>query len=638
MAQDTTLSNEAIERLPEEKQTIEYFVNLARNLYNRDRNLRDMQQAMDRMVRMEYELPVGLRHLKWMQKWTSSAPYDAYKAARRVLTGLDERPRLVPAGESARASEWANDVETTLKWQFDQATLRRPSLREDIIGSSVKYDEIVGSVIHIPTQMKAKAKIGADTRRYQVARRFGDFAINLRNPKQVHTIHSQYMMEGGIEVVKMTLQELVMTWGNRVEALKTELRNNPEMAHEPYILFDAIDLDARAVWAVKAEDEPTAVGAHPDERLIILGPEPNDYPFINLISVLGGDSTEEYREHQRQPLLYPVYRAEQWMLANLMGSLTFSEALAEMGQPKVKVVGPAPSRVRASFGHPGGRWEVPVNHDVVDMQDREADPALREMWDRFVGEIQGATLPRILVTAEPQPGETFSGLNLRVQTAIAQLLPYKRLAERFYTGAYRQMLYWSHYTGTDIKGFVVNRSERGRQITIDSEEIDPQNLFLNINLEPDEPTDRNAKITATINLSERMNVPAVQLLEELGYTDPQRLMREWAKEQVRFAYMRGKLEQVARKVSGEYQQDVVAAAQQMLQGMQEETAPVPGVLGGGGNGRGDGRLPLGAQGVMGAGGPESNPASGGTPAIQQAPGEATFESVLGADRSGLEIV
>lgn len=608
---------------------LEKYLELARDLLARDRDLRLMQQAYDRMARLEYELPAALRALQWVRLVKTSAPHDSLRGATRALSSLDERLKIQPISvsksvegdpQSLAARTSANHWEQCLKWQMDKAAQRTPIFRSDIIRSSVLYDEICGQIIHLPTQEKLVGGLNGKTNRYKAARRLGDFVIRLKNPQCVHAQHSPYGLESALCVDKWTAKEVRNFWGDK--AIDEDEKS------DVFVVFDYTDYDVHLVWAYPGDREDVAAEIKPDSsKLIRLMDEENPYPFINWSCVVGGTNLDPNPAHQRQPLLYPVYQTEQWITQNIAGTLAFSQGIAEAGRPNVKATGPDPDSVVYDFSEPGGKALVPPGHDLIDMAQRQLDPALMQMVDRLDASISTATIARVLVTAEAQAGESYSGFNLRVQTAIGALLPYKSLGERFFEQAYRTMLYWVHYSKTPISGYSQARKTFGELYTINPEDVDPEQLYLTVELTPDVPSDRLQKINGA-GMLKQMGYPMTKILEELGETDPEGTLREGVREQMWMAAVQGKIQRIQQLASGQYEQDVMAAAQalieqqmaQMQQAPDQTQAPEFGPPDMSGMDTG-----MGMEEMSGMGGPGFAPPMGGTPPIQAGADMATFE-------------
>src|SRR3989304_1715185 len=181
---------------------LEWYIDEANSLIDKYKNLRNDQKKMDQVVRLAWTLPQGMPD--WARPFRTTVPFDAIKAGVRVLSGLTEDITIDPyafeentLGDLSAARNKANDWEIALKWQMDRAARRRDILRQDVTRSALMYDEIVGQVVHMPTQIKAIKKLGGSANRQEAALRYGDFAVLVRNPKSVYTRYSAYMLQGG---------------------------------------------------------------------------------------------------------------------------------------------------------------------------------------------------------------------------------------------------------------------------------------------------------------------------------------------------------------------------------------------------------------------------------------------------------
>lgn len=620
----------------------EWYFSEAAALVERDAGLRVMQQAMDRMSHLEYSLPDGLAELQWMRNYRTTAPYDALRGATRALSRLEEQIQIEPVSvlaaigkdfdeSSSEARQTANEWERCLQWNMRQIAKRQSVFRSDVIRSAVLYDEVVAQVIHLPTQIKAVGKVKGQTRRYEAMRRYGDFVVNLVNPQTVHTRYSDFMAEAVLSVTCRSPQEIMDIWGNAAGELEKLV--DKDKAAEEYLLCDYSDYDGRAVWAVAGDDESALGDVKPDSVIWLVEPEALPYPFLPWVTVVGGTNLDSAPEHRRMPLLYPIYRSELWLNANITGSLMASEAVATMGTPEVVKEGPDPGSIESNYGEPGGAWEVLPGHKVSKLPRTGLDPALRELYDRHIGEIDRATISKVLVTAEAGSGETFAGYNLRVQTAIGSLLPYKECGERAYNGIYETMLLWSHYTGTPIRGYGQD-GKQTRKYAIDSEDIDPHTIYLGVTLTPDVPLDRQQKIAGANLLLQMGVVNDRYILDELGVPDPDKMIQERTQEQFLKAEIAGQIALIQANASGQIQQLAQQLAQGMMQQQAEQAQQDPNAMGG----FGQMANPMSPDATMGVPGAEGqSPAQGGVPAAIFNPAGATREAQTGADRMGVPL-
>lgn len=629
----------------------DWYIDEVAALVDRDAGLRAQQAAYDRIAHLEYSLPEPLARLQWMRNYRTTAPYDALRGATRALSGIEEAVTIEPVSvsralekgydsDTTQARVIANQWETVLKWNMRRASQRHAIFRSDIVRSAVMYDEICAQVVHLPTQIKAHSKLGGSTNRYKAALRHGPFAVLLRNPQTVHTRYSDYMAEAVVSITCQTPQGIVDIWGDAARGVSRLIED--EKAEDEYLLVDYTDLDGRCVWVVPGNDEGQIgqYGADSDSFIEIVPPTELDYPFLPWVCVVGGTGLDSSPEHKRLPLLYPIYQSELWLNANMVGSLGASMAVATAAQPRIKRSGPDPNSVNIDYETPGGTIDVTPGHDAEKMQVDGMDPAMAALWERHLSEIDRTTVSKILVTAEAGVGETFSGYNLRVNTAKGSLIPYKTLAERGLEGIYNLFLLWSEATGEDISGYGAGREDKGKKYSIGSGDIDPEGTYLTVELQFDLPVDRQQRINGAAMMKRELKVSDRYALEELGVTDPEAELAQWAQDQLRGAVLAGKVQMIQMEQSGQLQQLIEQGIQQRMQ-MQAEQAQQIGQVGADPNqmgGFGQMANPQDFTGGSGlgplAGGPGNNPAMGGNPAAMNNPGGATREMQTGMDALG----
>jgi hypothetical protein len=605
---------------------ISWYAKRVSKFIERDRPLRDMQEAMERLAHLQYELPKALESLEWMRTVRTTAPYDYIRAGSRALHGLTQRPAIDPVSvlkavkgtpESEAAKAKANEWETALKWQFDRAVERAAMLREDLPRSALLYDEIVGQVIHLPSQIKAIEEMGGSSMRQKMALAHGQFAIDLENPKDVHVRYSKYMAEEWASVKVVGPQDIVDFFGKKAAKLAALIED--EKAEKQYILVDYTGVDnGKAVFCYPGHqiDPMLRAAEEGDSQIMELLVEDLKYPFSSWFAAVGGSVLESQPDRQRFPLLYGMWRAEQWVTTNIVASLNVSENIAEAAQPDFIATGPTTRDIENDSLDPAGIMHVPLGNTVQPVPQRASDPKLREMWDRFERDM-GTTLPRILVTAEAMPDEPFAGYNMRLRQGLAAILPYKHLAERATAQIYERMLLWCHYSGTPITGY-----HKDKLYQIDSEDIDPEALYLSVTLEPDYAIDQQQRTNTAVMQTRELKRPTEDILKEMGETDPQGAMKRWAQEQIFMAELQGTLQLINAETSGQIQQMAAQMAQQMVQEQQQAQEQA------------QGESPAGLAPGMGQG---FDPNMGGAPFAQANPG-ATREMQSGMTRTGEQVL
>jgi len=588
-----------------------------------------MYDAMDRLAHLEYQLPRALDSLEWMRTVRVTAPFDFIRAGSRTLHGLTVRPRIDPItvvkavkqnNLSDEAKAKANEWETALTWQYHKAVSRAAILMEDIPRSALMYDEVVGQVIHLPSQIKAIEDMGGNAARQKAAKRYGDFAIDLQHPKNVHVRYSKYMPEQFVLVTIVEPQSIVDFWGEKASKLKKLLDAGEAADH--YILVDDASYDGRAVFCYPGDQiEPMIRAAEEkDKGIIEIVVEDLDVPFLPWFGAVGGTVLDTAPEKQRFPLLYGIWKSEQWVTANILASLGVAETIAEAARPDFIATGPSVDDIEVEYVQPGGLMKVPLGNTVTPTQQRTIDPAIREAWDRFVADM-GTTLPRILVTADALPDEPFAGYNMRLKQALASLIPYKHLAERATSQIYEKMLLWCHYSGVPIKGY-----HEEEMYQIEPEDIDPDAIYLTVELQPDVAIDQQQRTNTAVMQARELRRPMEDILQEMGETDPQGATQRWMKEQLVLAEFQGMLQGIQAEASGAIQQAAMQMAQEMLGQMQQQQQQM---------GQMQEQMPMAPTeaGLAPGLGMGFNPNEGGQPFSQAMPG-ATREMQSGLSRTG----
>ena len=618
------------------------FAGLAAHTIRRDAKLKRVQSRYEEMSRLQYRLPPPLLDFEWMRPVTTASPYLALKGATNALSNLKDSLEIHPISvlaalqrlgflgddESKAAAILANQWETALRWQLQRSGKRGHSFASDAVWSVSVYDEVVGQLIHLPTEFKAKP-IG---RRQKPALHFGDWSLRIVDPKSVYVTYSDYMVESVLSVNLKTAQQLVDFHGKEATGfIAREIKSDGEGADEPYIEFDRVDHEGRVIWASKGTNIENTIGE------VILPHQPwlkdedgKQVPFLNWIASAGGTTVDQAPEFQRKPLLFPVLMTEAWAVANISGTLMMSAQLAQMAGDATDVfTGPGSDAIEEDWTTPRRRLNLSIGQTYQRLESQGLNQGLREIFDRLEGAIQKATVAEVLLTAQPISGEqAFASYDLQVRQALASLGGIKSVSERFFEQVFERMLLITHYTGGEISGYGAGMAK----YTIDSEDINPEAIYLSVELKPDVPADRLQRATAAVQIVDKIPYSPKRLLQMLGETDPEGSLREYKLWRLEMADFEAKLEKLQKELSGEYEQAVLEAAQALHQQMMAEIeAGGPSGPGPAPEGGGNGRVP---ENVLGGEG--FNPATGGLPPAMASPGGTTLEGATGMTRGGGE--
>jgi hypothetical protein len=580
---------------------LEHYQELAEKMIRDDIARDDMNKQYDDMDHVYWEPPKTLKDLAWFRQNTSTDPHDAIAAGVRVLSALEEDVKLQPLASNVETKKEANKREKVLKWAMDEANQRRQgTVQRSVVRSSLKYDEVCAQVIDLDYQIKNKEAFGGDTKREKAARRYGRFVVNTYHPNDVHVQHTNLMPEAVLLVQIKTAKDVIREYGSK-PALEKMAEKDQKVR-----LFDYMDYDDHVIWCTGWRGE--AKESNPVEIMR----EEHNLPFLPWVARVGGDIMEHKQEHRRRPLLYPIANAKSWETQNIVKSLLVSEVIAYAGSPRWIEEGPMPTDARTTeveAGDVGLKADVTPMNTLKPAQPPGLDPNLQFVNDMIRGDMAKSTVSNILQGGDIPAGTAFATLNLATQTAVGALKPGKELAEHALADIYELFLLWAHYTENDIKGYGKKKEDYGEEYVIKASEVDPEKIYLSVELKPDVPLDRMQRANTAMLMMQSGIISKERAMEDMGITDPETVMKEVVFDQL----LASQIQQIIDMQNLQMQMGMQQQAQEQqlaMQTIQNQMAGAPG-----GNG--------------------FNPAMGGGPPAEAAPG-ATREGVTGEDLMGNE--
>ncbi len=546
------------------------FQEKALHIIRRDRQLKAVQTQYERMSRLSYNLPEPLNTFEYIRPIISTAPYDALRGAVRALSNLENGLTIHPVSvlkalenkddKTIEAATLANEWETTIGWQIKRAEKRGRSMAADVVWSVALYDEVVGKLTHLPTQFKA-----APNKHEDAAYRFGDWALEIVDPKTVYPTYSKYGLESVLSVNLKTARQMVDNHGEAADFVISTSKKNKLKLDDPsntWVEFIMDDHDGRIIWASSGSDINDTSG----DVILPHGPwlefEGKQVPFLPWIASAGGTSVDTVPEYQRKPLLFPVLQAETWATTNIAGTIMMSQQLATAASATDVFIGPGSEDIPEDWTGPRRRLNLTLAQKYEQVRDAGMDEGMQQVFDRLEAAIQRATVADVLVTAQPISGEqAFASYDLQVKQALASLGDIKNVSESFIERYVETMLLITHYTGGEMSGY----GKGSERYIIDSEDINPEAIYVDIELKGDVPSDRVQRVTAGSAMVRELGYSQKDAMKFLGETDPEGVMERARLERLQNADLEARVEVQMRKISGQYQEDVQAAAQALVE-------------------------------------------------------------------------
>lgn len=590
--------------------------------------------AYRQMYHSGWDLPVAVRNIEWIQKVVTADCYDAIQTGMRILATIPLSLTYQPLAPGQYNKERAGIIETVLKWNLMSANKRRSrSIESEIAKNALLYDLCAVQVVDLEYQIKEKKKLKLDPKREQAALAKGRFMMIPYDSRSVFAEWSNMMLERVLIVQHKHASEIVDEWGDAA-------RQYPELvdlASKPYgqdwlTFYDYFDHDTRMSWC--AQGRRWAVPYAEGHQRWVLNHGDAPTPFIPF-AIRGGSTLETDAVHAYQPLLYPVYATGAWDIKNIVRSLEVSEVIAHTGSPRLAEEGPNQQVGQVDYMSPDRVVKMPPGNTLRQIQPAQIDAALGNVDALLSAQIHKSTISEVLQGGDLPAGTAFATLNLMTQTAVGVLKPYKYLAEQTLSDMFGVMMQWVQFTGKDLGGYGTGIEDSGQEYYIIHDEIEPESIYLNVELHPDTPTDRAQKITAAVTAVNGLDLSRETGLEEIGIEDPQAEMKRRASELIFEHEMTMEFDRERLQMESEIQVQTQAAISQITMAMQKAAAegqqegtegPVGGPEGAGFEGQvGPNGVPQGLNPAEGAPppgmmAPEGNAEGAGTPVVPEGGG------------------
>lgn len=658
--------------------TYKTYEDLANHLVLNDAGRDTKFRAMDDYDHVDWQAPDEFVNESWFYALPSTGPHDALNTGARVLSTVTPKVTYHPMDDTQLGRERASEIEKILTWHYIQASRRSVNnVGWDIVMSAIKYDNIACQVIFLPWQRKlAKSK----TKEPWGQR--ADFAILTHNPKTVHVYRTSYGVEGVVLCKVVPVNEITRQWGQVETIEKPTKAGKLQYA----ILYDYMDIDRRVVWCYPFMDEPfigqSVFGSQPYINEAIQGNklgqrveiynDDHGLPFLPWVLKAGGTNLEDDSEFQSRPLLDAIYLGGSWETTCFLRSLRMSLALAHGAAPRSKSFTSDGKSPPIDYRVPGGNVALQSgsNEDFVTLDAPVLDPALSQADNELEAAMASSTVPKLLQDPNLPSNAAFASINTLLRQASTVLDPYKRLAEHAFEEVFIQMLWWSKFTHKSLSAFdqVSAGDQYGQNYVLPWKEIDPENIYLEVELTASFATDMLQTINEGV-MMRQLGVSQNRILEHIHIPDPDVVFEEYTYEQLAMAEVQRALKLIgaegdaaAQKIIGAVQMQLQMQAQQEAQAQMQAQQPQQPMGGGQGGGpepvsfggapatpqeaqqqalaRAAANVPpneqLGSLGIMTEAAKEQtgfNPAQGGMPPATIAPG-VTREAVTGRTRRG----
>jgi len=584
----------------------------------------NLYEGVDDVFYGRWNLPPGMP--EWVQKVVMMDGYDAVSTATRVMSQWKNlRVKVLPMQDMDAARDRANQIETALKWNL-MSSMRRSetNILHDTAFSAVQYAMTANQIVYLPYQEKVMEAMGKSTNRIKFSRKFGDFAFESHHPANVYPYFTMYGLEGVLVVKVQTLEEFKAEWGEL--AKKIDIKKGD--TSESYVsTFDWWDYDRRVTWAIQTGTRTVASNTVEGGELVrgdVILDDKNELGFIPFAIRRWGNSLSSLANEKVRPMLKSMWDSGQYDMLNVYASLTGTLAWKRAAAPVGEHQSATGDKLKLDYTEPVAVIESGPGEKYIPLPPERMDVRLENELEKFRGMIWQSTVARQLQSLDFPGGAAFSTVDRALSAAVASLSPYKTLVEQTLSDMLHLMLCSVRYYG-DKFGKVNLYGEYGGEkagnfVSIPSDTIAPEALRIEVEMTPDVPLDEQARANTAIMLYRDLGIPASELVENIGFGDPRVLFDKRAQEDIERSVIEVEVQRPLRELEQEYQERTMqmqAGIQQQQQqqqqqmALEEQQAMVQNEL------QNQAAAPV----TEALGGLGRNPAAGGLPPAQGAPGQ-----------------
>jgi len=589
-----------------------YYRSLAQIMLDNDQERNEKMLDYDDMYHVKFDLPEEVNDIPWMRAVPDTGAADSIDAGIRVLSATKPKITMTPLAPNEATRREANDRERNLSWQLSALNRRRSrSVQADMAESALRYAAVAAVVIDLDWQIKRAKERGRDTSSMEMARRYSRFVVNVYNPKNVHVRRSIYGNEAVLLATKRKAIDVVAEWSHMAEDLQGLVDNDDSVTY-----YYMMDLKNTVVWCepeINTGEDVQGQGFY-----VIEEPRAHDLPFLPWVAMMGGSNLEDEEEKKYRPTLYALGASKNWDTHNLIRSINVSERIALAASPRYKEEGPGQGITEMDFTDPARIAKVTTGNTLDSLPTPAPDLALSDLDDRLATEAERSTVSRILQGGSLPSGTAFATLNLQTQTALGALKPPQELTEKSLAEMFTIMLLWVWHTKNNLHAYgTLKRNDAGTEYIIKADELEPDAMYLEVEISTDQPTDRIQRAN-TAALATQFGYSKVSALEDMGVTDPEAELDRWYDERL--------FENEFNLLLQRRQQEVMLELQQMQQQLQAMQAQVMQQQ--------QAQQEAQQAALQASAGGAFNPAEGGiTPNMAQ-PGMMEYESATGNSRGG----
>lgn len=531
-----------------------------------DEEIQEDFAAYDDMDAVHYNFGDILE--EWMIPSISTEPMNALKVLANIFDTHNPKIRVTPFGEADK--ERAEKVERWVEYHLAKINQRagKSPLRQ-LPHNAGKYGRVALQVDYLPYWLPKDKENWSAEQKQQM--RGGPYCIEIHNPRNVYYDMGKYGLRWVASVTNLSGTEVIDHWGiydsddknsKKIQAAMKKIEKMCEDDDEQrFIHVDFTSHDKRQVCVFPTSTEGIddfenyAEGA---DRIDILDSE-NKLGFLNW-AVVECDST---------PLLAGVHKGNLYAYTTVFDTVKKSGVMRRSFPPVIKSKTLDGKGVNVDFTGTEPEIKLRPGEEVEPIVQPPLDQAVFTLAQEEARRMDNALGVSKLAGMEAANVQ-FSTVNALIDLNMNNLEPYKRTAEKAIEQVAYIMFKWLEFTQDTVTAY---RTKKTKPEQVDGEEIlmspdfigDADDLLIKVDL-----TSKSDKMQAINRISmlkqAGFRIPDAELLEEVGYEDPEILATMWESEQLKNTA----LQLLIKDLQGKKDLELQAQSMQMQMGMQQE--------------------------------------------------------------------
>ncbi len=557
----------------------------------------------------------------WMVPSISTAPTVALKTLANFFDMTKPRPRVTPFGEADKVR--AEKAERWLEYHFKKINQRggKSPIRQMPYHAG-KYGRICAQVDYLPYWLPKDKKSWTNEQKQVV--REGVYCIVLHSPRNVFYEMGKYGLRAVASVTNLSPEEVIEHWGvyddgskigKKIQAaiskIQSMYKDNEELR---FIHVDYTDYDKRQVSLFETTGESIDAFEDMDETAVkidILDTE-NKLGFLNWVVV----------ECDSSPLLAPVHKGNLYTYNTVFDTIRKSTIMRRAYPPLTVSTTMDGEGKEVDYTGADPQIKLQNGEQVVPFQPPPLDQAVFSISSEEAARMEQALGVSKLSGMEASNVQ-FSTVNALMDLNASNAQQYKGTSEKALTQIAYKMFKWVEYTKDSVTAFRTKKRTPdqpiGEEIIMSPENVGNADELL-IEVELQSKQDKvQAYNSVTMLKNAGFEIPDSELLEELGYEDPELLSARYKEQVLRAAALKNMLTELEGQVSLklkaadlQLQMGMQQAQQQQMQAQQPQDPNAQGAMG---------QMANPEQGFPSAPqGQGFNGANGGTPPMMAEPG------------------